>query len=229
MEYQWGIAFEHFPQLLPGVWLTLELVGLSLLIGFVLAIPVSYIRFNKTPWLNPIANGYTFFFRGTPLLVQIFLVYYGLGQFEWIQGTFLWPFFKEAYWCAIFALSLNTAAYSAEILRGALRGIPKGEVEAAMALGMSKYSLYKRILYPRAFGMSIQAYSNEVILILKGSALASTITLLDITGVARTIISRTYTSIEIFTLAGLIYLVIASVIYLAFRLIEKRLNRYQNG
>ena len=170
---------------------------------------------------------YIFFFRGTPLLVQIFLIYYGLGQFEAVRNSFLWePVLSQAYWCAIIAFTLNTSAYLAEIIRGAIQNIPVGELEAADAIGMSKWQKLTRITLPRAFGIVIPAYSNEVIFMLKGSALASTIALMDITGVARTISARTYTLMELFFAAGVVYLLLSWVILFSFRLFEKRMNRH---
>lgn len=166
-------------------------------------------------------------FRGTPLLVQIFLIYYGLGQFEAVRSSFLWePVLSQAYWCAIIAFTMNTSAYLAEIIRGAIQAIPVGELEAADAIGMSKWQKLTRITLPRAFGIVIPAYSNEVIFMLKGSALASTIALMDIMGETRTVISKTYTSIEMFFAAGIVYLLLTWVILFIFRLFEKHMNRY---
>lgn len=220
------VVIEYFPRLLEGVKTTIELVVVSGVIGSLLALPIGLARHSHRRWLNALPYAYIFFFRGTPLLVQIFLVYYGLAQFEAVRESALWPYLREPYWCAILAFSLNTAAYTAEILRGALGAIPRGEIEAAKTIGMRKPVLYRRIMLPRAFGMILPAYGNEVILMLKGSALASTITLLDLTGTARTIIARTYTPIEIFLAAGGLYLLISMVIIYAFRQIERRQNRY---
>ncbi len=223
---EFGVVVEYFPRLLEGVLTTIELVLVSGLIGSLLALPIGLARHSHRWWLKAIPYGYIFFFRGTPLLVQIFLVYYGLAQFDAVKESALWPYLKEPYWCAIIAFSLNTAAYTAEILRGALGAIPKGEIEAARSIGMRQSKLYSRIMLPRAFGMLLPAYGNEIILMLKGSALASTITLLDLTGTARTIIARTYTPIEIFLAAGGLYLVMSMAVIYAFRQLEKRQNRH---
>lgn len=221
-----SVVIEYFPRLMQGALTTLELVLISGIIGSVLALPIGLARHSHRLWLRAIPYCYIFFFRGTPLLVQIFLVYYGLAQFEAVKSSALWPYLREPYWCAIIAFSLNTAAYTAEILRGALGAVPKGEIEAAKTIGMRQVQLYRRIMLPRAFGMIMPAYGNEVILMLKGSALASTITLLDLTGMARTVIARTYTPIEIFLAAGGIYLVISMVIIMLFRQLERRQNRH---
>lgn len=227
MNWEWGVIVEYFPRLLDGVWLTLELVFVSGLMGFALAVPLALARSSENGWVRALPYAYIFFFRGTPLLVQIFLIYYGASQFEAVKTSWLWPVLKEPYWCAIIAFTLNTAAYSAELFRGAIQAIPQGEKEAALAQGMSRPLIIRRIILPRAFGIALPAYGNEMVLMLKGSALASTITLLDLTGMARTIIARTYTPLEIFLAAGVVYLVIAAVMIGLFRLIEYRLNRYQ--
>lgn len=223
------VMIDHFPRLLQGAVTTLELVVVSGIIGSLLALPIGLARHSHRVWLKAIPYAYIFFFRGTPLLVQIFLVYYGIAQFESIRESDLWPYLREPYWCAIIAFSLNTAAYTAEILRGALGNVPRGEVEAAKSIGMRKVQLYKRIMLPRAMGMIMPAYGNEVILMLKGSALASTITLLDLTGMARTIIARTYTPIEIFLAAGVIYLLMSVVIIQLFKLLEERSNKHMQA
>ena len=158
--------------------------------------------------------------------MQIFLVYYGASQFDVVKESIFWPILREPFWCAIIAFTLNTSAYTAEIFRGAIQAIPLGEVEACKVVGMSRVQMYRRVLLPRAFGIVLPAYGNEIILMLKGSALASTITILDLTGMARTIIARTYTPIEIFLAAGAVYLAISMIIIAIFKQVEKRQNRY---
>ncbi|AWY01861.1 ABC transporter permease [Marinomonas primoryensis] len=221
-----SVVVEYFPRLLEGAWVSLQLVLLSIVLGGVFALPIALARISPVAWIRAIPFAYIFFFRGTPLLVQIFLVYYGASQFDAVRESIFWPILKEPFWCAIIAFTLNTSAYTAEIFRGAIQAIPQGEVEACKVVGMSKVQMYRRILLPRAFGIVLPAYGNEIILMLKGSALASTITILDLTGMARTIIARTYTPMEIFLAAGGIYLVISIVIIAIFRQIELRQNRY---
>lgn len=220
------VIVANLPKLAQGAALTLELVALSLLAGAAIALPLALMRVSERWWLRVPAYAYIFVFRGTPLLVQIFLVYYGLGQFEGVRASALWPILREPHWCAIIAFALNTGAYTAEILRGAIQAVPVGEVEAAKAFGMSRALSLRRIILPRAVRIALPAYGNEVILMLKGSALASTITLLDLTGMARTIIARTYMPVEIFLAAGLIYLAITFVFVQLFRLLERRLSRH---
>ncbi|WP_420589934.1 ABC transporter permease [Bacterioplanoides sp.] len=227
MNWEWDVIWQYLPKLMEGAWLTLELVFVSGLIGIVLAVPLALMRASENTWLRALPVGYIFFFRGTPLLVQIFLIYYGASQFDVVKESWMWPILREPYWCAIIAFSLNTAAYSAELIRGAIQAIPKGEIEVSQALGMSKPTMIRRIILPRAFGIVFPAYGNELLLMLKGSALASTITLLDLTGMARTIIARTYTPLEMFFAAGMVYLLIAAVMIGCFKLLEHKINRYQ--
>jgi polar amino acid transport system permease protein len=221
-----SVVVEYFPRLLEGAWVSLQLVLISIVLGGVFALPIALARISPVSWIRAVPFAYIFFFRGTPLLVQIFLVYYGASQFDAVRESFLWPVLREPFWCAIIAFTLNTSAYTAEIFRGAIQAIPQGEVEACKVIGMTKFQMYRRVLLPRAFGIVLPAYGNEIILMLKGSALASTITILDLTGMARTIIARTYTPMEIFLAAGAIYLVISIVIIAIFRQIEQRQNRY---
>jgi putative lysine/arginine/ornithine/histidine/octopine transport system permease protein len=217
---------DWLPQLLGGMLVTLELVALSMAFGLLLAVPLALARVSPRPWLRVPAYLYILLFRGTPLLVQIFVIYYGLGQFESVRESILWPYLREAWVCAILAFSLNTAAYVGEILRGGIEAVPRGEKEAAVALGMGAWLRYRRIILPRAFRLTLPALSNEAVLLLKASVLASTITIMDLMGVTRLANARTYASIQVFTIAGAIYLILAVIIARLFRLVERRANRY---
>ncbi|WP_296403487.1 ABC transporter permease [Psychrobacter sp.] len=229
MDWNWNVIFESFPKLLEGAVITIELVVLSGIIGLFFGFVFALMRLSKNKLLKSFAFLYIFFFRGTPLLVQIYLIYFGFQQFEFLKNSFLWePVFKNAFWCAIIAFTMNTSAYIAEIIRGAILAIPEGELEAADSIGMSNILKFKRIVLPRAFGIMLPAYSNEVIFMLKGSSLAMTITLFDITGIAKTISAKTYTNMELYFAAGIIYLVLTWVILLVFRMAEKRMNRHMN-
>ena len=227
MNLEWGVMLESLPRLLQGTLLTLELVALALVAGGLLSVPLALLRVSANPVLRALPLAYTFFFRGTPLLVQLFLFYYGLAQFEAVRESVFWPIVREAYWSALIVFTLNTCAYTTEILRGAIQAVPRGEVEAAQALGMPPATLYRRIVLPRAYRIALPAYGNEIILMLKASALASTITLLDLTGMARTVIAKTYLPVEIFLVAGAIYLVLTFLLVNGFRLIERRVLRFQ--
>lgn len=218
MNFQ--IMLDSLPRLLGGALLTFELVGLAALAGFVLALFVALARLSRNPLLWMPAYGFIFFFRGTPLLVQVFLIYYGLSQFPEIRASVLWPILREPFWCALIAFSLNTSAYTAEIMRGAIQAVPRGQIEAAMATGMSRLTRLRRVVLPQALRIGLPAYSNEVILLVKASSLASTVTLMDITGTARTIASVNYMPVELLSTAALIYLTINFLLTRAFRGIE---------
>lgn len=208
-----GIYFE-------GLNNTIQLVSLALVIGFVMAVPLAVIRTSKNYLFSTPVRAYIYFFRGTPLLVQMFMIYYGLGQFELLKSTFLWTYLKEAYFCALLAFTLNTAAYTTEILRGAIEGTNYGEIEAAKSVGMSRLKMMQRIILPSAFRRALPAYSNEVIFMLHGSSLASVITIIDITGAARIINSRYYTPYEAFLTAALFYLTLTFMIVFLFKKLE---------
>ncbi len=206
-------------QLAAGVPLTLSLTALSVAIGGVLAVLLAVLGAAGGPaaWL---VRSYVFVFRGSPLLVQLYLIYYGLGQFPAVRHSILWPFLRQPYWCTVIALALNTAAYGSEIVRGGLLAVPAGAVEAARACGMSGVLLYRRIVLPLAVRQALPAYSNEIIIMVKSTSLASIVTLMEITGIAYTIISETFRPFEVFACAGAIYLLINFAIARAVRLIE---------
>ena len=220
------ILKQYGPAYLSGTWLTIQLVAISAVLGFALAVPVALARLSRNRVVHGLATAYSLFFRGTPLLVQIFLIYFGLGQFGFVRSSALWPFLREAYICALIAFVLNTAAYSAEVVRGGILAVPRGEVEAARAAGMSTWTTYRLVILPRAFSIVLPAYSNEVIILLKGTALASTITLMDLMGQAQFIASNTYLPIQVFVIAGAIYYLLTLIITRIFRLLERRYNRY---
>lgn len=228
MSWNWQAIITHFPELLKASVTTLELVALSSVLGLIFGLILALLRLSKNPLVQVLPFLYIFFFRGTPLLVQIFLIYYGLGQFKAMQESALWqPVFSQAYWCAIIAFTLNTAAYVAEIIRGAIQAVPQGELEAADALGMSPVQKFTRITLPRAFGIMLPAYSNEVIFMLKGSALASTITVVDLMYASKVIIAKTYLTLEIYFAAGIIYLLISWVFLALFRVFDGSFNKHK--
>ena len=212
---------ESFVRLLPGIPLTLELAFSSVALGFVLAVLVALmVRSHSLP-LALTGEAYIFVFRGTPLLAQLFLIYYGLGQFRFaLQEWGLWWFFRDAYYCALLALTLNTGAYSAEIVRGGLQSVPFGQIEAARAFGMSGVTLMRRIIAPIALRQALPAYGNEIILMVKATSLASTITLMEVTGLAHKLIAESYRAVEVFLCAGAIYLAINFVVTRLIALVE---------
>ena len=213
---------SSFPKLLNATLVTLKLLSLSLIFGLILGLFFAILRLNKNIFLNKFSYFYSYVFRGTPLLVQIFIIYFGLGQIEFLRSSFLWIILKEPYWCAIIAFSLNTGAYTSEILRSAFQTINKGFIEAGDSLGISKKIIFYKIQIPIAIRQSLPAYGNEIILMLKGTSLASTVTLMDLTGVSKYIISTTFKPIEVFIVAGGIYLFMTFIIHNFIRYLEKK-------
>ena len=216
------LIIESFPRLLNATILTIELTLLSLFFGIFVGIFFAFLRTSKSKILYFVSYYYSYIFRGTPLLVQIFIIYFGLAQIEWIGDSFLWILLKEPYSCAILAFTLNTGAYSSEICRSAFQTINKGVLEAAEGLGLNKLNIFFKIKLPIAIKQSLPAYGNEMILMLKGTSLASTVTLLDLTGVAKHIISTTFRPIEVFIVAGSIYLLMTFIIHNVIKFLEKR-------
>lgn len=216
-----------FQSILTGLPLTLNLWVLSLIGGGCLALLLNLMRQNRIG--NAVAGTYVFLFRGTPLLVQIFMIYYGLAGFGFIRQSVLWPFLREPYWCGLLALILNDAAYTSEILRGGLRAVPKGAVEAGRVSGMGRVAILRRITLPLAIRQALPAYSNEIISMLKATALVSTITLMDMTGIARAAISETWRAVEILLCAAVIYLVISMLVTRLSIRAERRLSPWQFG
>jgi len=246
------LALQHWDVFARGIWMTLHLTALSLLIGGCIAIPMAFamLRGGTAGWF---AGGYVYLFRGTPLLVQTYLIYYGLSQFDFIRETWLWrppsylrsaciadlmgwkvcaadfiPNLRSAWWCALIAFSLNSGAYVAEILRGALKNTPKGELEAAKALGLSDAQVRRRIHIPSAFRRALPQYGNEVIFMMHGGAIMSVITLQDILGVGRWLRSKYYVPYEGIVASAILYLVITYALILIFQMVERRYLRHLN-
>ncbi|UUX51439.1 ABC transporter permease [Nisaea acidiphila] len=219
-----NLMAEAFPKILDGLPVTMALAGISLFLGFFLAVGIALLRLSSFRPISALAYGFVYVFRGTPLLVQIFLIYYGTGQFEAVRESFLWPVLREAWWCAILALTLNTGAYTSEIIRGGILSVPFGQIEAAKACGMNALMRFRRIVFPQAIRQALPAYGNEIILMIKSTSLASTITLLEMTGIARKMISQTYKPLEIFLIAAVFYLTLVFVVTRAVAYVEFRLN-----
>ena len=216
------LMITSFPKLLGATVITLKLLSASLFFGLFLGLFFAILRLNKNIFVNKFAYGYSYVFRGTPLLVQIFIIYFGLGQIEYLRSTVLWVVLKEPYWCAIIAFTLNTGAYTSEILRSAFQTIKPGIIEAGKSLGISNKIIFYKIQIPIAIRQSLPAYGNEIILMMKGTSLASTVTLMDLTGVAKYIISTTFKPIEVFIVAGGIYLFMTFVIHNVIKYLEKK-------
>lgn len=216
----------NLPLYVEGLWLTVQLVALALVAGLLMAVPIAVAAASRNPLVQVLPKAYIYFFRGTPLLVQMFIIYYGFAQFQAVQESFLWPVLKEAYWCALIAFALNTCGYTAEILRGAIRQTSFGEIEAARACGMSPALMYRRIILPSAFRRALPAYGNEVIFMLHGSAVAGVITIVDLFGAARIVNSRHFVPFESFITAGAFYLCLTFMIIWLFKQLERRWFAY---
>ena len=218
------LMFTSFPKLLGATVITLKLLSVSLIIGLFIGLLFAILRMHQNIIVNRFAYGYSYVFRGTPLLVQIFIIYFGLGQIEYLRSTFLWVVLKEPYWCAIIAFALNTGAYNSEILRSAFQTIKPGIIEAGKSLGIPSKIIFYKIQIPIAIKQSLPAYGNEIILMLKGTSLASTVTLMDLTGVAKYIISTTFKPIEVFIVAGGIYLFMTFCVHNLIKFLEKKFS-----
>ncbi|MCB8887589.1 ABC transporter permease [Vreelandella malpeensis] len=206
-----------------GFVTTTQLVFLSLLAGLLLAVPLAILRSSRHKWISLPVYVYTYVFRGTPLLIQLYIIYYGVVFFDGIQETFLWPILREAFYPALIAFTLNTAAYTTEIFRGAIKATSQGEIEAAKAYGMSSSLMMRRIILPSAFRRALPSYGNEVIFMLHASAIASVVTLTDLTGAARFVYARFYAPFDAFLFVAAIYLCLTFAILFVFRQLEKRL------
>lgn len=216
------VIAEHWDLFAEGLWYTAHLTFLALVIGGLLSIPLAIARFERIPVLSQVIYGYVYVFRGTPLLIQLYLIYYGLGQFDFVKESFLWPYLREAWWCTLIAFVLNTAAYTTEIFRGAIAATPYGEVQAAKACGMSYWQRMRRIILPSSFRRALPAYSNEVIFMLHGSVVASLVTIQDILGAGRTMNAKFYIVYEGLIAAAVLYMILVFLISKGFKLWEKK-------
>ena len=221
------LMINSFPKLLNATFTTLKLLSLSLIFGLIIGLIFAIMRLSNNKLIGNFSYGFSYVFRGTPLLVQIFIIYFGLGQIEYLRTTILWVVLKEPYWCAIIAFALNTGAYTSEILRSAFQTIKPGFIEAGKSLGISNKIIFYKIQIPIAIRQSLPAYGNEIILMMKGTSLASTVTLLDLTGVAKYIISTTFKPIEVFIVAGGIYLFMTFIIHSLIKFLERKFG-YQS-
>ncbi len=225
----WPVIQASLPAFAAGLRVCLLLLVLSVATGFVLSVPLAIARVSSRGWLSRPVWLFTYVIRGTPLLVQLFLVYYGLAQFEWVRGSAAWPLLREAWFCAWLAFAINTTAYTTEIFAGALRATPVGEIEAARAYGLDGLKLYRRILLPSALRRALPQYSNEVVGMMHATAIASTVTLVDVTRVARDVYANHLLPVEAFGMAAVIYFALTFTLVGAFRLLERRYLRHLAG
>lgn len=217
------LIWDHLDRFVAGAWLTLEVTFMALVLGGLLAVPLAFAAQARQPWLRWPAGLFSYVFRGTPLLVQLYLIYFGLAQFEVVRESWAWaPILSKAWWCALIAFTLNTCAYTMEILRGAIVNTPRGDVEAARACGMGPLTLARRIVLPGALRRALPAYGNEVIFLLHGSVVLSTVTLQDVLGVGRWLNGRYYVAYEGFITAMVFYMVLVFLVTRVLRLWEAR-------
>jgi arginine/ornithine transport system permease protein len=227
MSFDLALIIDSVPKLLAGIGLTLQLLFLSGILGLILAVILLLMRLSGRWYLVAPSMVHIYVFRGTPILVQIFIIYNGLPQFEFIRDSIFWPILREPFGCAIVALTLNTGAYVSEILRGGVLGVDRGLTEAGAALGLSTPQRAIYITAPIAIRLAIPAYSNDFISLMKSTALVSTITLADMMGIAMTIYGETYAPYEIFISLAVIYLIMTWFIQKGFGLFEKRMSRHE--
>lgn len=228
MNFDFSLVTDSIPKMLVGVGLTFQLMFLSAIIGLVLAVVLLLMRLSGKWYLGWPAQVFIYVFRGTPILVQIFIIYYGLPQFDAVRDSIFWPILREPFGSAVLALSLNTGAYVSEILRGGVLGVDRGVLEAAKALGLSARQKFIYITAPIATRLAIPAYSNDFISLMKATSLASTITLMDMTGIARTIVAKTFAPYEIFISLAIIYMIFTFIIQKAFGRFERYMSKYVN-
>lgn len=209
-----------------GLTVTVQLVVLSLFLGLILSVPLAVARTSKNPWINRPVWVYVYIFRGTPLLLQLYLIYYGVATIEGIQQSMFWAVVEDAFYPCLLAFVLNTAAYTTEILRGSMMATPRGEIEAGMAYGMSRFTILRRIILPSSFRRALPAYSNEVIFMLHASSIASVVTIIDLTGAARDIYARFYAPFDAFLFVAAIYLCLTFTIVYGFKRLEKRWHEH---
>ncbi|QYA05036.1 ABC transporter permease [Rhizobium sp. B21/90] len=224
-----AFLYQTMGTLLKALPMTLALFLLSVFLGCIFALLIVWMRLSGNRLLSGFAKGYVFVFRGSPLLIQMFLIFYGLGQFGLIRHSFLWPVLREPFFCAVLSLALCDAAYSAEIFRGSIRAVSPREIEAARAIGMSGFLLVRRIIAPIALRHALPSYSTELVLMMKSTALASLVTVWEVTGVAQRLISQSYRTMEVFLCAAVIYLVLNLIIVQLFSLLEFRLSAHHRA
>jgi arginine/ornithine transport system permease protein len=222
----WSVIVGALPDFVRGLQITLLLLALSLAGGFVLAVPLAMARVSRRRWLSAPVWFYTYVIRGTPLLVQLFMLYFGLAQFEWVRSSAAWTLLRSPWFCAWAAFTLNTAAYTTEIFAGALRNTPRGELEAARSLGLTTFQIYRRILWPGALRRALPQYSNEAVGLMHATAIASTVTLVELTRVARDVYTNHLMPVEAFGTVAVFYFILTFSLVGLFKLLERRYLRH---
>ena len=225
MDWSWVITY--FPDLVSGLILTLELLALSVIFGIAMAVPIGLVQVTGPWYLALPARAFCTIIRGTPLLIQVWLLYYGLGSLfpsiPWIRHSFMWPVLREGFFYAVLAFTLSFAGYEGEVIRGALAGVPRGEIEAGRAFGMSPFQVVTRVWLPRAIRMVLPTLAGETVLQLKSTPLAATITVMDLFGVANMIRQETYRIYEPLLVVAGIYIILTFIITRLFRIVEAQI------
>lgn len=217
---------RYGPRMLEGLWVTIQLVTISVALGHVLAFPVALARLSRSIWLRAASFAFVYAFRGTPLLAQLFLVYYGAGQFHAeLRAIGLWWLFRDPFFCALATFTLNTCAYQAEIMRGAIDAVPRGQREAAQALALGRVPLYRRVILPQAYILALRPLGNELILMVKGSALAAIVTVFDLMGATRLAFARSF-DFQVYLWAAALYLALVEALRRLWDRLERRLTRH---
>ncbi|MEP3349455.1 MAG: ABC transporter permease subunit [Marinomonas sp.] len=213
-----------FPVVLDGLWMTVLLTVASFVLGQIVALPLALLRDCSNKFYRKLSGAFVFIERGSPLLIQLFIIYYGLASVPFIQESFFWPVLREPMYAAILAIGLNSAAYTCEVVRGAIKDISKGQHEAAMAVGLSNFITYRKIILPQAYRNILPVIGNEAILVLKATSIVSTVTLMDMTGIAKSFAAKTYAPFEVLIIAGAFYLLLAWLLSRGFRFISKKVE-----
>ena len=218
------LMINSLPKLLNAAVITLKLLSVSLIIGLFIGLFFAILRLNRNIYINRFAYGYSYVFRGTPLLVQIYLIYFGLGSIKAIRESFLWIILKEPFWCGVLALTINTIAYGSEIFRGGIQSVSKGQIESGKSLGFNKFGIYRRIVFPIALRQVLPTYGNELILMVKATSLVSLTTYMEMTGIARKIMAKTFAPVEAFVAAGIFYLLLNFMMVQLVKYLEWKYN-----
>lgn len=222
----WGLVVDSLPAYWRGLQVSLLLMLISVSASFVLSVPLAIARVSSNPWLAKPVFLYTYVIRGTPLLVQLYMIYFGLAQFEWLRESAAWPLFRNAWFCAWLAFALNSTAYTTEILAGALRQTPNGELEAARSLGMGTFDIYTRILLPSAIRRALPQYGNELVMVMHATSIASAVTIVELTRTARDVYYNNLAPLEAFGLVAVFYFAITFTLVGIVKLLEGRFLKH---
>jgi len=223
-SFQESLIFINFFKILQALDQTLLLLLASLPIGFILSLIFALGRVSKNKFLSKTIEYYIFIIRGTPLLVQIYLIYFGLGSIKVIRDSFLWIILKEPFWCGVLALTINTVAYGSEIFRGGIQAVSQGQIESGKSLGFTRIGLLRKIIFPIALRRVLPTYGNELILMVKATSLISLTTYMEMTGVARRLMAITWAPVEAFLAAGILYLFLNFLMVQFIKYLEWKYN-----